>query len=64
MNLTTYLHLVPWSKKAELYFHSPNTPSWRGAQLKNAGTTLPLFYLYFYCEDETCIELAQGRIDF
>jgi hypothetical protein len=29
----------------ELHFHSPNTPSWRGAQL-NIGTTLPLPYLY------------------
>jgi hypothetical protein len=27
----------------ELYLHSPITPSWRGAQLKEAtGTTLPL----------------------
>jgi hypothetical protein len=27
----------------ELYLHSPNTPSWRGAQLKKStGTTLPL----------------------
>jgi hypothetical protein len=27
----------------ELYLHSPNTPPWRGAQLrKSTGTTLPL----------------------
>jgi hypothetical protein len=28
----------------ELYLHSPNTPSWRGAQFqkKSTGTTLPL----------------------
>jgi hypothetical protein len=27
----------------DLYIHSPNTPSWRGAQFKkNTGTTLPL----------------------
>jgi hypothetical protein len=27
----------------ELYLHSPNTPSWRGAQLKkNTGANLPL----------------------
>jgi len=26
----------------ELYIRSPNTPSWRGAQLKNTGITLPL----------------------
>jgi hypothetical protein len=27
----------------ELYLHSPNTPSWRGAQLKEStGTTSPL----------------------
>jgi hypothetical protein len=28
----------------ELYLDSPNTPSWRGAQLKSTGTTLPLPY--------------------
>jgi hypothetical protein len=26
----------------ELYLHSPSTPSWRGAQLRNIGTTLLL----------------------
>jgi hypothetical protein len=32
----------------ELYFHSPNTPSWRGAQLKHRDNcTLP--YLYINC---------------
>jgi hypothetical protein len=30
----------------EQYFHSPRTPTWRGAKL-SAGTTLP-FYLYLY----------------
>jgi hypothetical protein len=29
----------------ELYLHSPNTPSWRGAQLKHRDT-LPYLYLY------------------
>jgi len=30
----------------ELYLHSPNTPSWRCAQLKSAGTTVPFtFYV-------------------
>jgi hypothetical protein len=43
----------------ELYLHSPNTPSWRGAQLKKStGTTLPspcpkccwqIFYLFCVC---------------
>jgi hypothetical protein len=28
----------------ELYLHSPNTPSWRGAQLKAQGQ----LYIYFY----------------
>jgi len=28
----------------ELYFYSPNTPSWRGAQLKAWGE----FYLYVW----------------
>jgi hypothetical protein len=35
----------------ELYIHSPNTPSWQGAQLKknSMGTTLPLLLLFnFY----------------
>jgi hypothetical protein len=31
----------------ELYLYSPNTPSWRGAQLKKAQGQLYL-YLYFY----------------
>jgi hypothetical protein len=30
----------------ELYIHYPNTPSWRGTQLKRStGTTVPLLYL-------------------
>jgi len=30
----------------ELYLHSPNTPPWRGAELKKGtGTTLPLLYV-------------------
>jgi hypothetical protein len=30
----------------ELYLHSPNTPSWRGAQLGGStGTTLPLPFI-------------------
>jgi len=29
----------------ELHFHSPNTPQWRGVQLKKStGTTLPLAF--------------------
>jgi len=28
----------------ELYHRFPNTPAWRGAQLKNTGTTLPLHF--------------------
>jgi hypothetical protein len=30
----------------ELYFHSPNTHSWRDAQLKSTGTTLPLTFTF------------------
>jgi hypothetical protein len=30
----------------DIYFHSHNTPSWRGAQLKKStGTTLPFTFL-------------------
>jgi len=32
VKLTTH----PIKELVELYLHSPNTPSWRGAQLKNA----------------------------
>jgi hypothetical protein len=33
VRLTTYLRLLPGVKKwVELYLHSPNTLSWRGAQ--------------------------------
>jgi len=31
VKLTTHTHLMPRSKCAELYFHSPSTSSWRGA---------------------------------
>jgi len=30
----------------ELYFHSPNTPSWRGAQLKEKHRNIFTFTLY------------------
>jgi len=48
VKLTTHLHLVSRSKNAWSYnFHSPNTPSWRGAQLKkNAQEQL---HMYLYC---------------
>jgi hypothetical protein len=36
VKLTNHLHLVSRSKN-ELYLHSPNTPSWRGVQLKHRG---------------------------
>jgi hypothetical protein len=32
----------------ELYFHSPNTPLWRGAWLKHWDNFAFAFYLYFY----------------
>jgi hypothetical protein len=31
----------------ELYLHSPNTPSWLGAQLKKSTGSTLLFYFYF-----------------
>jgi hypothetical protein len=30
----------------DLYFHSPNTPSWRGAQFKKKSTGATLHYVY------------------
>jgi hypothetical protein len=35
VKLTTHLHLVPGSKKRGAIPPLPNTPSWRGAQLKH-----------------------------
>jgi hypothetical protein len=35
VKLTTHLHLVPGQEWLELYFHSSNTLSWRGVQLKH-----------------------------
>jgi hypothetical protein len=35
-------------ERVELYLHSPNTPSWRGAQLGGAQGQLYIFLLPFY----------------
>jgi hypothetical protein len=35
VKLTTHLRLVPRSKNEWSYTSTPNTPSWRGAQLKH-----------------------------
>jgi hypothetical protein len=46
VKLTTHLRLVQRSKNEwELYLHSPNTPSWRGAQLGGAQGQLYLLPL-------------------
>jgi hypothetical protein len=37
----------------ELYIHSPNTPSWRGSQLKHRDKFT--FYLYFYHSMTICL---------
>jgi len=39
----------------ELYVHSPNTPSWRGAQLKEAEGQL-----YLYQIKERCVNANEG----
>jgi hypothetical protein len=31
----------------KIYLHSPNTPSWRGAQLKHRGNFTFTFYMYW-----------------
>jgi hypothetical protein len=52
VKVTTYLHIVPRLKNAwDLYLHSSNTPSWRGAQLKHREKftyTLPYFTLLYF----------------
>jgi hypothetical protein len=42
--INTHFHVSAEVKECvELYLHSPNTPAWRGAQLRSStGKTLPL----------------------
>jgi len=49
MKLTTHLHPVPRSKNAWSYTSTPNTPSWRGAQLRKAQGQL---YIYLTTNSE------------
>jgi hypothetical protein len=42
VKLTTHLHLVPRSRKVEIYLHSSDTSSWYGAQL-SIESTLPFY---------------------
>jgi hypothetical protein len=46
VKLTTHLHLVPRSKYEELYLHSPNTPSWRDAQLKKYRDNFTFTFIF------------------
>jgi hypothetical protein len=47
----------------ELYLHSPNTPSWRGAQLKEAQGQLHLHILTEKCVPENLINcISEFRI--
>jgi hypothetical protein len=47
VKLTIHLHLVPMSKMRGAIPPLPNTPSWRGAQLKKAQGQLYLFRILF-----------------
>jgi hypothetical protein len=38
----------------ELYLHSPNTPSWRGAQLKHRDNFAFTFFVFVYSFDCNC----------
>jgi hypothetical protein len=40
LKLTTHLHLLPRSRMREAIPPLPNTPSWRGVQLKNVSDVL------------------------
>jgi hypothetical protein len=44
VKLTTYLHLVPRSK--DVWSCPPNTPSWRGAQLKHRDNFFFTFAIF------------------
>jgi hypothetical protein len=58
MKLTTHLHLEPRSRMRGAITPLPNTPLWRGAQLKKAQRQLYLYYkshnpiLRFICYNE------------
>jgi len=48
----------------ELYFHSPNTPSWRGAQLKKKAQRqlyLSLLLLYFTLSQYEILKIYFGQ---
>jgi len=44
-----------------LYFHSPNTPSWRGAQLKKAQGRLYFYLIYII---HICIWYVYALLDY
>jgi hypothetical protein len=46
---------------AELYLHSPSTPSWRGAQLKHRDN-FTLLYLYLKGRDHSKDTGVDGKI--
>jgi hypothetical protein len=48
VKLTTHLQLVPRSKNVWSYTPLPNTPSWRGAQLKLRDNFTFYYYYYYY----------------
>jgi hypothetical protein len=41
----------------ELYFHSPNTPSWRGAQLKKHRDNFTFAFTFIYIYTHTHIHI-------
>jgi hypothetical protein len=45
----------------ELYLHSPNTPSWRGAQLGGAQGQLYLYRFYYSWSQDSWIRIKNNQ---
>jgi hypothetical protein len=61
MKLTTHLHLVSRSKECvEIYLHSLNTSSWRGAQLKHRENFTFYVKTYFHNSTNFLLKLVSG----
>jgi hypothetical protein len=61
MKLTTHLHQVRGQECVELYLHSPNTTSWRGAWL-STGTKVVLTELEKVSENISFPSFAPGSL--
>jgi hypothetical protein len=62
VKLTAHLHLVPRSRMRGAIPPLPNTPSWRGAQLKHRDNFTFTFYTYYFAHFEYPV-FGLGKVD-